>query len=256
MKKKFTYTILFVLFGSILFAQDSLSTYTTEEIFTDESQQPLEPKVTFDIDIRAAFTSGEFKDFYPKRGMGGLGITTLFPIDKNNPIDVGFGLGYYFMSNAGATFGYYTPGAGNYEITSEVSGSMVPFHLTARLNPLRKTNSPIQPYFEALGGFRLFIVSQRLETYLIDSNLELEPQTDSDVTGSWSYGFGGGIKVLLSKNELIYLNAKVTQLYGTSTNNMDPNSVVLYDDGTYGYSRFKSETDVLRFAIGIHIMIE
>lgn len=238
------------------YSQDSLSTYTSPEVFSDDSRQLLEPKVTFDVDIRAAFTTGEFKAFYPKRGMGGFGITTLFPIDKHNPVDIGFGLGYYFMSNSEATFDYYTPGAGNYEITSEVSGSMVPIHLTARIYPFKSFNLPIQPYLEGLGGARLFIVTQRLETYLTDAGFDLDPQVETDVTGSWSYGFGGGLKVLLSRNELLYLNAKVTQLYGTSTNNMDPSSVVLYDNGSYSYSMFKSETNVLRFALGIHIMIE
>ncbi len=256
--KKTTSTILLLgFFAGIVSAQtDSLTTAPSLEVFTDEAKLLPAPKVTIDFDVRAAFTTGEFKDFYSKAGMGGFGGTVLFPIGKKNPLDVGFGLGYYFMNNSQVTHELYTPGVGDYDINSKVSGSMVPFHLTARLYPLKSTRSPIQPYIEGLAGFRLFLVEHELSTYIYSIDTELPPETNTNTTGSWSYGFGGGVKIRMSRNQLLYLNLKVAQLYGTETKNMDPSSLVLYNDGAYGYNEFKSETDVLRFSVGIHLMIE
>lgn len=249
---------LFLFISATVFSQtDSLSVSpNAPTVFTDDSRSVLEPKVTFDIDIRAAFTSGEFKDFYPKPGMGGFGLTILFPIHRNNPLDLGIDLGYYFMSQSEETFYYYSPGVGDYDVESRVSGGMFTMHAVARIYPFKNTQSPFQPYIEGLGGFRVFSANQRLQTYVHITDEYLPEEKDYNYYGAWSYGFGGGMKVMLSRNELLYLNLKVNQLYGSSTKNMDPSSVQLYDDGTYSYSEFESRTDVLRFALGIHFMIE
>jgi len=256
MKNKY-YSIIFLslISGSIFSQSDGLTVAPSVENFTDEKKSLLDPKATVELDIRAAFPTGEFKDFYSNPGMGGFGLTALFPLGKKNPLDIGFGLGYYFMSRAEDTYQYYTPGVGDYDIHSKVSGSMISMHLTARLYPLKSINFPIQPYFEGLAGGRLFVVEQELSTYLYSVESELPKETNSNTTSSWSYGFGGGLKIMIRRNEMLFLNLKVAQLYGTSTKNMDPSSVVLYDDGTYAYDEFKSRTDVLRFSLGLHIMI-
>ena len=258
MNKKLLFLAFTVTFmGNAYCQDDSLKVSPTEnQIFTDNLYSLPDPKVTFDFDIRAAFTSGEFKQFYPKDGMGGMGATVLFPINKRNPLDVGFGLGYYFMSHTSSDFQYYSPGVGDYNIESTVSGSMFPFHLVARAYPLKSVRSPVQPYVEGLAGFRLFIVDQEINTFIDNTGVELPPQTETNTTGSWSYGFGAGVKVRISKKNLLYLNAKVDQLYGTETDYMDPTTINLYDDGSYEYVNQRSETDVLRFSIGLHLMLE
>lgn len=253
--------IMIFLFLSVSFyslAQDDELVVAPSEndIIAEDSDGRPEPVVTFEFEIRAAFTSGEFKKFYPKSGMGGLGITVLFPISNKIPVDLGFGLGYYWMSNAEETYNYYMPEIGNYDVESRVSGGMIPFHIVGRLYPLKSINSPIQPYVEGLAGFRVFSANQRLETYIVATDTYLPVEKDYNTTASWSYGFGGGVKVMLSKNELLFLNTKVDMIYGTATKTMDPSSVVLYDDGTYSFSHFESRTDVLRFSIGLHVMIE
>ena len=254
---------LIVLFACLLinltlFSQDEnlVVSPTEDNIFTEEDQSIPTAKVTFDFDIRAAFTSGEFKQFYPKDGMGGLGISVLFPISKRNPLDVGFELGYYFMSQTRSNLEYYAPGVGDYDIDSRVSGSMIPIHIVGRLYPLKTINFPIQPYIEGVAGFRLFIVNQKINTIVLGSGIELPEQTESTTTGSWSYGFGAGVKIKISKNNPVYLNAKVNQIYGTATKYMDPSSVAVYDDGSFGYENYQSRTDILRFSIGIHFMVE
>ncbi|MCB0400687.1 MAG: hypothetical protein KDD41_01250 [Flavobacteriales bacterium] len=250
--------VCFIGLSFPLFAQlDSLSVAPdNQQIFTDDNERLLEPKVTFDFDIRAAFTSGEFKTFYPKPGMGGMGLTVLFPLGKRFPLDLGVDLGYYFMSQSQETFNYYTPGLGDYDVESRVSGGMFTMHAVGRVYPFKTVKLPIQPYVEGLAGFRVFSANQKLETYVYATDEYLPVEKDYNYYGAWSYGFGAGVKVMLSKNELLYLNLKVDQIYGTATKNMDPSTVELYDDGTYTYSEFTSRTDILRFALGIHIMIE
>jgi len=256
MKNKY-YSIIFLslISGSIFSQSDSLTVAPSAEVFRDEDKSLLDHKATLEIEIRAAFPTGEFKDFYSKPGIGGFGLTALFPLGKKNPLDIGFGLGYYLMGRAEDTYEYYALGIGDYDINSKVSGSMIPMHLTARLYPLKSVNSPIQPYIEGLAGGRLFVVEQEVSTYLYSVDSELPKETNSNITSSWSYGFGGGLKIMISRNEMLFLNLKVAQIYGTLTKNMDSSSVVLYDDGTYGYDEFKSRTDVLRFSFGLHIMI-
>ena len=235
---------------------DSLSNAPEVEIFTDDSEVLPDPVVTIEFDVRAAFTTGEFKEFYPKRGMGGFGVDVLFPITEENPIDIGAGLGYYFMSQSERTLQLYTPGIGDYDVESRVSGGMFEFHLISRAYPLKATNFPIQPYIEGLAGFRVFGANQRLETYIYSTDEYLPVEKDYNYNGSWSYGYGGGVKIRMGREELIFLNLKVNKIFGTSTKNMDPESVVLYDDGSYSFEEFKSRTDVVRFSLGIHIMIE
>jgi hypothetical protein len=257
MKKNILLHVVLMI-STVLFSQDDSLTIAPSEdrIFTEEKKSLPDPVASFEIEIRACFTSGEFKQFYPKRGMGGLGTTVLFPVGKKNPLDIGFGFGYYWMSVSEETFSYYAPETGYYDVESRVSGGMIPLHLVGRVYPLKSINSPIQPYVEGLAGFRIFSANQRLETYISSTDTYLPVEKDYNFTASWSYGYGGGVKVRLSKNELLFLNAKITQLYGTTTKTMDPSSVVIYDDGTYSYSYFKSRTDVLRFTIGMHVMIE
>lgn len=256
MKNLSLFFILYFVIVLVSAQTDSLSTAPETEIFTDESRMLPEPVVTIEIDARAAFPTGEFKDFYTKKGMGGFGITVLFPITEENPFDFGVGLGYYFMSRSERTIPYYTPGVGDYNVESRVSGGMFEFHIVSRAYPLKATGFPIQPYVEGLAGFRVFGANQRLETYIYATDEYLPVEKDYNYNGSWSYGYGAGIKIQMGSDEMIYLNLKANKIFGTPTKNMDPKSVELHDDGTYTYNEFKSRTDIFRFSLGIQIMIE
>ncbi len=257
MKKIISCFALFIFISNVFSQDDGLVVAPTEDkIFTEDVKSIPDPVVTIDIDIRFAFPTGEFKDFYTRPGMGGFGVDVLRPLGKTNPLDVGVGFGYYFMSRSEETYGYYTPGVGDYDVNSRVSGGMFALHLISRLYPLKSVRSPFQPYVEGLAGFRVFSANQRLETYIHATDTYLPVEKDYNYNGSWSYGFGGGIKIMMSKSELLFLNLKASKIYGTATKNMDPSSVQIFDDGTYAYNEFKSRTDVVRFSLGIHIMIE
>jgi hypothetical protein len=79
----------------------------------------------------------------------------------------------------------------------------------------------------------------------------LEPETESTINGSFSYGYGGGLKVRLSKENRVFINVKANQIYGSATKYINQESVVLMDDGSYRYKTTKSKTDILRFSIGL-----
>ena len=257
MKRIIVFVFVSVLICNLFAQDDSLMVAPSEnKLFTEDVKSLPEPIFTMDIDFKTAFTSGEFKDFYPKKGMAGLGFNVLMPLGKKNPLDVGAGFGYYFMSQSQETYSYYTPEAGSYDVNSRVSGGMISFHLISRVYPLRSIKFPIQPYIEGLAGARLFSANQRLETYIYDSDSYLPVEKDYNFNGSWSYGFGGGVKIKLTRAELLFLNLKATKIYGTPTKNMDPSSVQIFDDGSYSYDEFKSRTDIVRFTFGIHVMIE
>ena len=257
MKKTLLTISLFALIGTIIAQDDGLEVAPdNDKLFTKSGTELPDPKVTIDVDIRAAFTTGEFKDFYPKPGMGGFGGTVLFPINKRNPLDVGFGMGYYFMSRSEETFEYFAPGVGDYDVTSRVNGGMFSFHFVSRIYPFKNSKFPIQPFVEGLGGIRVFSANQRLETYVYSTDQVLPVEEDYNYSSSWSYGYGGGLRVMVDKNNFIAVVAKYDVLYGTPTTNMDPESVILFDDGTYAYDEFKSRTDIQRFSIGIQILIE
>jgi hypothetical protein len=223
---------------------------------TKAFREKLEPKVTFDLDFRAAAISGDFKKLYGEEGMGGVGASILFPISKNFPVDVGLGFGYYFMSATEFVLPYYTHELNKYKMTSTVTGSMIPIHFVARIYPVKHIHSVVQPYVEGLLGEKLFVVEQISEVYLPGSEVELSSNTESNFTNSLSYGFGLGIKVRISKNNLLYLNTKIDQLFGEEAKYLDATQVTLSSKGTYENVYHYSRTDILRFSIGLHLMIE
>ncbi|MFB0926094.1 MAG: hypothetical protein QMB65_12575 [Vicingaceae bacterium] len=233
------------------FAQDSNLVVSPELDHTRQKNIDKTPSATLDLEILVASTTGEFKEFYENNEIGGLGFTLLFGVHKTIPVDLGFDFGYYFMSTNRSRLEYYAPGVGDYDVNSKVNGTMVPIHMVSRLTPFKNTNFFIQPYLELMAGFRIFAVKQTIETTLLNTGVILEPETESTINGSFSYGYGGGLKVRLSKENRVFLNVKANKIYGSATKYINQESVVLMDDGSYRYKTTKSKTDILRFSIGL-----
>ena len=234
---------------------DSLTVAPDAEIFQKKKNVFSNPSLTIDLDILIGIPIGEFRAFYSKNKIGGGGFTILHPIARKTPIDVGLGFGAYYMSNSSKTFPYYSPNLGTYNVESRVSGRMFEFNLVTRMYPLKYTGFIIQPYLEGLVGVKVFGANQRLKTYLVDTDEYLPVEKDFNHTSSYSYGYGGGLKIPLGRSNSTFLNVKAIKIYGTPTHNMDPQSVKLYDDLSYEFDEFKSRTDLFRFSIGIHFLI-
>tara|TARA_B100000809_G_C15067850_1_gene504844 strand:- start:20 stop:739 length:720 start_codon:yes stop_codon:yes gene_type:complete len=233
------------------FAQDSNLVVSPELDFITQKNNDKSPSATLDLEILVASTIGEFKEFYENDEIGGLGFTFLFGLHKTIPVDLGFDFGYYFMSTNRSRLEYYAPGLGDYDVNSKVNGTMVPIHLVGRLTPFKNTDFFIQPYVEVMAGFRIFVVKQTIETTLLNTGVTLDPETESTTNGAFSYGYGAGLKVKISKEYGVFLNIKANQIYGSATKYINQESVVLMDDGSYQYKTTKSKTDILRFSIGL-----
>ena len=183
--------------------------------------------------------------------MGGLGITIAAPI-KQSVFALGAELGYYYMGNNSSTSEYYATGIGDYDVTTSFSGAMIPIHLVARIEPLIRSNSPVQPYIEGISGFRIFSFDSEFDTYLYSTDENLPTEKESTSTFSWSYGFGGGFRVQIADG--FFLNAKAHKIFGSSTKYTDASSIEFNQDGTYSYGSTTSKTDVYRFTIGITLI--
>ena len=247
--------ILGMISSSVKGQLDSLTVAPEIDFPENESKTLPDPRFTMDFDLQAGFPIGEFDDFYSNQGFGGVALTILVPISKVNPFDFGAGFGYYFMSQSEEKFSYYSSEWGHYDVSSRVSGGLFEFHLVSRFYPIKFTGFPIQPYFEGFAGFKVFSANQRLETYIIDRDETLPVKKDYNNTVAWSYGYGAGLKIKMNKNELVFLNLKVANIYGTASKYMDPKSVKIYADGTYDYNEFKSRSDMARFSLGVHILL-
>lgn len=237
----------------ILMLTTVLASAQSDDIYTKEK---LEPKVTFDFDVKGAMLQGDFKNNYKYDGMMGAGLTTLFPISKNNPVDVGIDIAYFFMSATESSHNYYDSELRLYDVNSEVTGAMIPLHLVVRLYPLKHTQFKVQPYVEGMFGGKLFSIDQTITTYTANSSIILKSENITDVTSALSYGYGVGLKMRISKNNLLYLNAKAAQLFGDETDYLDASSYRLSDNGAYKHLYNRSKTDLLQFSLGLHLMIE
>jgi hypothetical protein len=243
--------VLFILLTINYFAQDT-NLVVSPELDTEVQTNNKSSSASLDLEILVASATGEFKDFYENGEMGGLGFTLLFAVHKTIPVDLGFDFGYYFMSANRSRLEYYALSVGDYDVNSKVNGTMVPVHMVGRLTPFKNSEFFIQPYLEVMAGFRIFVVKQTIETTLLNTGVVLNPETESTTNGAFSYGYGAGLKVMLSKKNGTFLNAKVNQVYGSATKYIDQESVVLMDDGSFQYNTTKSKTDILRFSIGLH----
>ena len=244
--KYFTLVLLFLSLSTALIAQE-------DELVAGEL---LEPKITFDFDFRGALTTGEFNEFYKDEGMGGVGLTVLAPISRFNPIDLGVDFGYFYMSGTEATYNYTDVALKEHEITSSVTGSMIPIHAVIRIYPIKNKKFPIQPYVEGVGGVKLFVINHTIETESKRSDLEMVTLNDPEFTSAWSYGYGAGFKMRISKTNLLYFNTKVDHMFGMETDYINPTSYTQNEEGKYLHQYNSSMTDILQFSVGLHLMIE
>ena len=247
--KKIITSLTLTMSSIITFGQNDTGLTVAPEIVNPTPSKQVEAII--DVEIRTAFTTGEFEEAYSKAGMGGGGITIVAPI-KQTILALGAELGYYYMGNTSSTSEYSEVGIGDYDVTSSFSGSMIPFHMVARIDPLMSSDFPIHPYIEGVAGFKVFNFVREFDTYIYrtDENLPTEKEVNKSL--AWSYGFGGGIRVKITDG--FFINAKAHKVFGSETKYTDTRSIEFHQDGTYSYGTTKSKTDVYRFTLGISII--
>ena len=143
---------------------------------------------------------GEFKDQGVPTGYGIDGGALFYP---NSYIGFGLNLGYgqYGRSSRQIPFNYFSDLITIEEKTTNSIGSG---HFFCRIKPLTKTK--IQPYAESLIGLKHLTTTTGLYNNNCMESSETSPE-DCEIASStnasdivFSYGFGGGIDVLLSQN--------------------------------------------------------
>ena len=141
------------------------------------------------LKLTVGLPQGEFADQLDANGFGGnLAAAVGFP---GSPLLIGADLGFmiYGHERRNEPFTTTIP-----DVTVDVvtDNSLALGHLFLRL----KANLPgIQPYADALFGFKYFFTETRIESEQFDQN-EITRSTNFDDT-ALSYGFGGGVKISL-----------------------------------------------------------
>jgi len=246
---------LFALFFSLIIGHLAVSQNDEK---TKVAREILEPKVTFELGLRAVGTQGDFRVRYPDGGMIGVGTAIIVPVSKNFPLDFGIDGAVYFMSGTESytSFDPLESTSENQKFKTTVVGTMLPFHIVMRAYPLKHTQARFQPYAQALFGGKIFAVEEKTEFDIEDTKVKAFSKTKTNVNSSLSYGFGLGAKLRISTNNLLYLNFRVDQLFGEEVKYIDATQAKLDKEGNYTSVYHFSKTDILQIGIGLHLMIE
>ena len=195
---------------------------------------------------------GEFADKLDANGFGGnIDGAIGFP---GSPLLVGADLGFmiYGHERRNEPFSTTIP-----DITVDVvtDNSLATGHLFLRLKP----NLPgIQPYADALFGFKYFFTETRIESEQFDQD-EITRSTNFDDT-VLSYGFGGGVKISLftptgdNGPDGVYLDLGAKYLKGPEASYLQEGSI-RRQNGQVTFDVDQSKTDILLIQFGIGLTL-
>ncbi len=196
------------------------------------------------IYFTTAFPTGEFRDNNSKTGFGASSEFFIFSPSEKVPYGVGINLSFI---SYGMYFGVdpYTDELG---LSYNKANNFASIHLLFQIAPHKGS---VRPYIETLiGGSYIFSHTDFIVDYAYPpSSLWLDDW-------AWSYGAGFGLKLLsvgdaFFNHGSVYIDLKVRYLLGTTTEYLDPSSVILYYD-TLEYSTYESKTDVITASIGFY----
>lgn len=202
------------------------------------------------LKLTVGLPQGEFADQLDANGFGGnLAAAVGFP---GSPLLIGADLGFmiYGHERRNEPFSTTIP-----DVTVDVvtDNSLALGHLFLRL----KANLPgIQPYADALFGFKYFFTETRIESEQFDQN-EITRSTNFDDT-ALSYGFGGGVKISLftptGENGPggVYLDLGAKYLMGTEASYLQEGSI-RRQNGQVTFDVDQSKTDMLLIQFGVGI---
>ena len=211
----------------------------------------LTPSATAQINAEGSlkFTVGlpraEFGDQLDATGFGGnLSAAIGFP---GSPLLIGMDAGYmlYGHERRNESFSTTIP-----DVTVDVvtDNSLASGHIFLRLRP----NLPgIQPYADALFGFKYFFTETRIESEQFDQN-EIARSTNFDDT-AMSYGFGGGVKIKVYSppgKGGVFLDLGAKYLMGSEAEYLKEGSI-RRENGQVTFDVNNSRTDMLLIQFGV-----
>ena len=202
---------------------------------------------------------GEFKDQGVPTGFG-IDVNGLFYSNSYVGFGINIGYGQYGRSSRQIPFNYFT---GSVMIEEKTTNSIGGGHLFFRIKPFRKTK--IQPYAEGLIGVKHLTTT----TGLYNNNCEDSSDTshnDCEIASStnasdivFSYGFGGGLDILLAQNFNesgdLYFFINGRYLYGGEAKYLKQGDITFSDPAigpvitTFNWS--ESSTDLFQISFGM-----
>ena len=216
-------------------------------IWSFSYSQQLEPSIS--LCLSAAQPVGAFQDISPNHFMywGGT-LIIMHPVAEEFPVTLGADVSGYFMGSKSESYTTSSPvGFEIYQITS-VSSSMWPVHFVARIDPVKLTNFPIQPYAGVLLGFRVFNSRTKVDiTYSYASETDTYKKRKINLTSS--YGFELGAHIILSKKT--GLDLRYASIWGGWGKYIDFESLTFDDNGDPQYQRHETRTDIRVFSVGL-----
>lgn len=129
--------------------------------------------------------------------------------------------------------------------TMSVRNNSYLYHGVARLKPF---NGAFQMYGDLLGGLKSFSTKTVIEkdnggyTEVIDSRRD---HRDFAI----SYGWASGIKIRLLDGMM--LECRFEKLLGGQTTFIDPNSIVIDENGGLTYEEIETKTNVMNYQLGV-----
>lgn len=156
---------------------------------------------------------------------GGLGLNGLWRVEES-PLKLGFDLNWilYGIDRDRRPLSTTLP---EFEVVIERYNNMLPLHFLAVLEPPK---GAIRPYLESFAGFRFIWTNASIQGNQV-VNVPGNPQSFSTSNlafdANWSYGFGGGLKILLSdKTDFdLTLQLGARYMYGTTARYLTANDV-------------------------------
>jgi hypothetical protein len=209
--------------------------------------QQLEP--TFSLSLSAAQPIGMFQEVLPDIFMyWGGSLIIMHPITEELPVTLGVDVSGYFMGSKSESYTTTSPaGLKTYQLTN-VSSSMWPVHFIARVDPVKRTNFPVQPYAGLLLGFRVFNSRTKVDiSYSYASETDTYKKRKINLTSS--YGFELGAHIIVSKKT--GLNLRYASIWGGWGKYIDFESLTFDDNGDPQYQRHETRTDIRVFSVGL-----
>ena len=211
-------TALFLLIANYLIAQPSVSFYFT-----------------------TAFPVNDYRLLDGEEGYGGnLEIFFISP-SKQKPLGIGISLSYFGQG----LFFYEDYCNRETYLSNNRANNFANAHLVFQLAP---TGGTVRPYLETLfGGSYIFSNSQIFTPDYIPVSLYIDDW-------AWSYGIGGGFKILLGPDDdggsSLYLDLKGRYLMSSNISLLDRNSI-RYANNSFYYSVNETQINFVAVQIGL-----
>ena len=210
--------------------------------FTAQAQSHL------GLNLQMGVPINQFRDNTEAIGFG-LGGYILFPVSES-PLHLGLDVNYQVYGSDSKTEEVLTNGFfDEYDITT--NNNILLGHFVTRFKP--KTDFLVQPYFDAMLGFKYLYTRSKITDD--QSSEPLETNTDF-YDWAFSYGGAGGIHVGLGdviklEFRVLYLNGSKAKYLEKGSIQQDPNNpnLLIFDTK-------KSRTDMIIPQLGITFLLD